>query len=81
MITASILDKNDRLVTDFEERGYFSSLDSNAQLLENLGTPIGTSSIELSDGTARILVQKVSNNPAVIEFKTQNFKGQYLALK
>ncbi|WP_394177002.1 glycoside hydrolase family 2 protein [Thalassotalea litorea] len=80
LVTASIIDSDGRLVTDYEDRGYFSSLDSNAKLIENQGTPNGSSSIELANGMARILVQKTSNAQAVIEFKTQNFKGQYVRI-
>jgi beta-galactosidase len=79
-VTAKILDNEGKQVTTYEDRGYFSALDANSILIEDQGTPIGTSSIELADGVANILVKKLSSSPAVIEFKTQNFKGNYLIL-
>ncbi|MBU2881049.1 DUF4982 domain-containing protein [Psychrosphaera sp. B3R10] len=80
-VTATIVDENGRQVTSYEDRGYFSTLDGNAKLIEHQGTPNGSSSIELADGKASIILEKHGSNTAVIEFKTQNFKGQYIQIR
>lgn len=80
LLTAKVVDDQGRQVTNYEDRGYFSVLDGNAKLLEHQGTPQGTSSIELANGVAKILVKKLHAKSAVVEFKTQNFKGSYLKL-
>ena len=77
LIEAEAVDVNGNRVLDFSERAYFSTLDENGQLLENQGTPTGSSIIEMANGYAAIEF-KPGQHASTVEVRTQNIKGVYL---
>ena len=82
-ITATAMDKHDRRVHDGMDRVYFHHTNEGVggRLLRAYGTPEKSSVQTLSNGRARILFEPNGDpDPAVIEIRTQNFKGQYLTL-
>lgn len=79
LIEAEAVDVNGNRVLDFSERAYFSLLDGNGELLENQGTPTGSSTIEMANGYAAIEL-KPGNQSSRVEVRTQNIKGVYLTI-
>ncbi len=79
LIEAEAVDVNGNRVLDFSERAYFSTLDENGQLLENQGTPTGSSIIEMANGYAAIEF-KPGQHASTVEVRTQNVKGVYLTI-
>ncbi len=79
LITADVVDKEGQLCFDYSKRIYFSS-DVSGKLLENLGTPDGSSIIEAANGQAQIVFKPVKGKKAVIEARNQDFKGSYLVI-
>ncbi|WAJ72264.1 glycoside hydrolase family 2 protein [Catenovulum adriaticum] len=79
LITVEALDKNKNRVLNYSERAYFSNLEGHGQLVENQGTPTGSSIIEIASGVAKIEFIP-GNKETTIEFRTQNVKGIYLRL-
>jgi beta-galactosidase len=77
LITATAVDINGSRALDYNKRIYFSSLGSG-ELLQNLGTPTGSSIIEMANGKASIEFKPVPSEEAVIEARNQDFKGSYL---
>ncbi|HOI28695.1 MAG TPA: glycoside hydrolase family 2 TIM barrel-domain containing protein [Melioribacteraceae bacterium] len=77
LITATAVDINGNRALDYNRRIYFSSLGSG-ELLQNLGTPTGSSVIEMANGKAVIEFKPVPSEEAVIEARNQDFKGSYL---
>ena len=57
LITAYAVDKNGRHCIDFNGRVYFTAI-SGGNLLENLGTPLGSSVIEMANGKVSLLHNK-----------------------
>jgi len=82
-ITATAMDKNNRRVHNGMDRVYFHHTNEGVggRLLTAYGTPNRSSVLTLANGRARILFEP-NGDPelAVIEIRTQNFKGQYLTL-
>ena len=65
---------------DYEKRVYFQCL-SGGELLENQGTPIGSSSIEMANGKAQIIAKKhKQDQPMQIVLYNQSFKGTYITI-
>ena len=79
LIEAEAVDVNGNRALDFSERAYFSLLDGNGELLENQGTPTGSSTIEMANGYAAIEF-KPGNQSSRVEVRTQNIKGVYLTI-
>jgi len=77
LITAIAVDPNGNRDLEYNKRIYFASLGSG-KLIENMGTPTGSSIIEMSNGKASIEFKPVPSEEAVIEARNQDFKGSYL---
>lgn len=80
LITAYAVDKNGRHCIDFNGRIYFTALGSG-KLLENLGTPVGSSVIEMANGKAQIIFKHTPFENGIIEVRSQDFKGSYLIIE
>ncbi len=83
LIQAEAVDAEGRRITTFNDRVYFSDLNSvngAGVLLGDYGTPTRSKSIEFASGYAAIEANLAAVNETVIEAKTQNFKGVYLKL-
>ena len=79
LVSAEALDKDGNRVLDFSERAYFSNLGESGQLLENQGTPTGSSVIAMANGYAAIEFEQ-GEQESVIEFRTQNVKGSFISV-
>ena len=77
LIHARVIDKNGLTCLDFNKRVYFD-YSGDGYLKVNLGTPTGSSVIECANGRAAIEYVPENNGHAVIEARTQDFKGSYL---
>ena len=80
IITATAVDSKGRRCLDYNSRVYFSSME-NGELLENYGTPTGSSVIEMANGQAQIEFKPVPLSKAVIEVRNQDFKGSYVVIE
>lgn len=82
-IEATAVDKNGLRVHSSSERVYFSHTNpsNGGTLLGAYGTPDKSSVIELSNGRATILFEPSDDGgTAVIEVRSQTFKGSYIRL-
>lgn len=79
LIEAEAIDKDGNRVLDYNNRSYFFNMTSHGRLLENQGTPTGSSIIEMASGYAAIEFIP-GEKPTTIEYRNQNVKGVYLAL-
>jgi len=80
LIHASVVDKKGNLCLNYSKRIYFSK-EGDGNLVENQGTPIGSSTIEAANGKASILfIPTTTKGKAIIEVRNQDFKGAYLNL-
>lgn len=77
LIEAAAVDKNGNRVLSYSDRAYFFNIGEQGRLIENQGTPNGSSIIEMASGYAAIEFEP-GDKPSVIEFRTQNVKGIYL---
>ncbi|MDO6422997.1 glycoside hydrolase family 2 protein [Saccharophagus degradans] len=77
LIEAEALDSDGNRVLNYSERAYFFNVGEQGQLIENQGTPNGSSIIEMASGYAAIEFIP-GDKPSVIEFRNQNVKGVYL---
>jgi beta-galactosidase len=80
LITALAVDKDGRHCLDFNKRVYFSAL-SGGKLLDNLGTNIGSSVIEMANGKAQIVFKHIPLQKGIVEVRNQDFKGTYLTIE
>jgi beta-galactosidase len=80
MITALAVDQNGRHCLDFNKRIYFTAL-SGGKLLDNLGTSVGSSVIEMANGKAQIIFKHIPLQKGVVEVRNQDFKGSYLTIE
>ena len=80
LITAFAVDKDGNHCIDFNGRVYFRAL-SGGKLLENLGTPDGSSVIEMANGKAQIIFKHTPLEEGVVEVRNQDFKGSYITIK
>nr|WP_010133351.1 glycoside hydrolase family 2 TIM barrel-domain containing protein [Microbulbifer agarilyticus] len=78
-ITAEALDAKGRRAVQFNDRAYFSTLDGDGALAQNLGTYTGSSIIEMANGVAQIDFTP-GTRATTVEFRAQNIKGVYLTL-
>jgi beta-galactosidase len=77
LIKARIVDKHGQTCLDFNERVYFDH-NGTGSLKVNLGTPNGSNVIECANGRAAIEYVPDEKGSAVIEARTQDFKGTYI---
>lgn len=80
LITAFAIDKNGNRCLDYSGRVYFSSV-NGGMLIDNLGTSVGSSVIQMANGKAQIVFKHIPDYDGVIEVRNQDFKGTYLTIK
>lgn len=80
LVRATMVDKNDQRVLDYEDRCYFTLLDGNSKLLMHYGTPTRSQVIEMANGQAMIELVPATGR-TVVEARNQDFKGSYIELK
>ena len=84
LIEAVAVDKDGQRVHSSRERVYFSHTNAGTggMLLEDYGTPDKSSIIEMANGYASILFDPSDDGgEAVIEVRSQTFKGAYIRLQ
>ena len=79
LVIATMEDKNNQRVLDYEDRCYFTLLDGNSELLKHYGTPTRSQQIEMANGRAAIELVPASGR-TVVEARNQDFKGSYIEL-
>ncbi len=79
LVVATMRDSNGRRVLDYEKRVYFDH-NGAGKLMENYGTPTGSSVVEFANGRAAIEFVP-GEGGAVIEARNQDFKGTYLRIE
>ena len=79
LIEATMRDKNNKRVLDYEKYIYFS-MDGNGKLLQDYGTPTRSRVIEMANGYAAIELVPAEKGRAIIEARNQDFKGSYLVI-
>jgi beta-galactosidase len=79
LIEAKVVDKNGRLCLDLNDRIYFDH-NGVGYLYQDYGTPTRSNVIEIANGRAAIEFKCTRPGKAVIEARTQNFKGSYLKI-
>jgi len=77
LIIAVARDKDERRVLDYNKRIYFTA-EGEGRLVENMGTPRGSSVIEMASGKAMIEFIPPKQGKTIIEARNQDFKGTYL---
>lgn len=80
LITARVVDKNNRTCLNFNRRVYFS-LNGKGKLIENYGTYSKSSIIEFANGKASIEYKYVPFESGIIEARTQDLKGNYYIIR
>ena len=80
LITAYAVDKSGNHCTELDTRVYFTAL-SGGMLMENKGTPTGSSTVELANGKAQIVFRHIPFQKGVIEVRSQEYKGTYLTIE
>ena len=79
LITAEAVDKDGNRVLDYSERAYFFNIGEQGSLIENQGTPAGSSVISMASGFANIEFED-DGQPTIIEYRGQNVKGVYVEI-
>ena len=79
LVKATMVDKNNQRVLDYEDRCYFTLLDGNSELMKHYGTPTRSQQIEMANGQAAIELIPASGR-TVVEARNQDFKGSYIEL-
>lgn len=79
LIEATMCDKNNQRVLDYEKYLYFS-MDGNGEMLQNYGTPTRSRVIEMVNGRAAIEIVPAEKGRAIIEARNQDFKGSYFII-
>jgi beta-galactosidase len=74
LVTALAVDRNGQRCLDYNKRIYFAK-EGAGTLLENLGTPTGSTVIEMANGMANIEFVPEQTGTAIIEARNQDFKG------
>ena len=83
LIEAVAVDNKGRRVLSSRERVYFShtNVGTGGRLLESYGTPDKSAIIEMANGRATILFAPSGDGKqAIIEIRSQSFKGKYITL-
>ncbi|MEM1122125.1 MAG: glycoside hydrolase family 2 TIM barrel-domain containing protein [Bacteroidota bacterium] len=79
LVVATMVDKNNQRVLDYEDRCYFTLLDGNSELLQHYGTPTKSQVVEMANGRAAIELVPAPGR-TVVEARNQDFKGSYIEL-
>ena len=79
LIEARAYDENGDSAINHSERVYFFNIGEAGTLLENQGTPSGSSVIEMANGYASIEFTP-GEKASTVELRTQNIKGVYIDL-
>ncbi|KAA3614657.1 MAG: DUF4982 domain-containing protein [Calditrichaeota bacterium] len=79
LIKAKVVDKKGALVPSYNKRVYFD-LNGGGELLKYYGTPTKSDVIEFASGRAAIEFIPENNKRAIIEARTQDFKGDYIVI-
>jgi beta-galactosidase len=77
LITAVVVDKEGNRCLTYNKRIYFSH-EGAGRLVRDLGSPTGSSVLEMASGKAQIEFFSSGTGRAVIEARTQDLKGNYL---
>ncbi|WP_421876670.1 glycoside hydrolase family 2 protein [Marinoscillum sp.] len=81
LVSATALDANKQRVLDYEEKVYFQCL-AGGKLIENQGTPNGSSVIAMANGQASIeVVPAEGASKLSITVFNQSFKGTFLEIR
>ncbi|WP_084005354.1 glycoside hydrolase family 2 protein [Gilvimarinus polysaccharolyticus] len=80
LVEVEAVDDKNRRLTDYSDRIYFSVLGSNDALVDRFGSPGRSSVIEAANGYASIEVLPKAGHDLVVEVKTQNVKGVFVAV-
>jgi beta-galactosidase len=80
LITAFAVDVEGNRCTNFNKRVYFSAI-SGGRLIDNLGTPSGSSVVEMANGKAQIIFEHIPLEKGVVEVRNQDFKGSYVVIE
>lgn len=80
LITAHAVDVQGNHCINFNKRVYFSAL-SSGRLVDNLGTPLGSSTIEMANGKAQIIFEHIPLEKGIVEVRNQDFKGSYVIIE
>lgn len=79
LISALAIDKGKNRCLDFNGRIYFSALNAG-RLLNNLGTSVRSSIIEMANGKAQIKYKHIPLHKGIVEVRNQDFKGTYITI-
>tara|TARA_R110000868_G_scaffold71713_3_gene209736 strand:- start:1997 stop:4414 length:2418 start_codon:yes stop_codon:yes gene_type:complete len=80
LVSAIAVDENGLRCLDYEDKVYFQCL-SGGKLIENQGTPTGSSVIAMANGKASIeVIPYQEGTPVAMMVLNQNFKGTYLSI-
>lgn len=79
LVKATMVDKDNQRVLDYEDRCYFTLLDGNSELLMHYGTPTRSQVIEMANGQA-VIEMIPATGRTVVEARNQDFKGSYIEL-
>jgi beta-galactosidase len=77
-IFAEAQDKNGLRVTSMNNRAYFT-VDGGGRFLANQGTPMGSQTRELANGTASIIFY-AGETASVVNIQTQDYRGYYITV-
>ncbi len=80
LVTALAIDKNGKRNLTYSKRIYFTA-EGPGKLLENYGTPIRSSIIEMANGKAQIEFEPSTKGTTIIEVRNQDFKGSYIRIE
>lgn len=79
LVIAEAQDESGLRCLDYEERVYFQCL-AGGELVNNMGTPNGTSAIKMANGQAAIEVIPSGSEPVEMTVLNQSFKGTFLTI-
>lgn len=81
LVTATAVDSEKSRCLDYEEKVYFQCL-TGGKLLENLGTPTGSSVIAMANGKASIeVIPNKYSESLTVTVLNQSFKGSFIQVK
>lgn len=80
LVTATARDNQQRRCLDYEERVYFQCL-SGGEMIQNMGTPTGSSAIKMANGIASIEVVPAKGAEGIsMTILNQDFKGSFVKI-
>lgn len=80
LITATAVDKNGLYFPELNTRVYFTAL-SGGKLRVNSGASTASSVIEMANGKASILFDRIPFRKGIIEVRSQEYKGTYIIVE